>query len=318
MLKYIIIVLNLLLAASFCLAFNNDNDFRKYGFISEKNILIERSVWGYRLRYARQKANSYAYVLAKLPQTKDLQPEMDKISFRFKARLYPVDPNTRDMRRVIKAYVKASLGRTKDHKSKNGIISTPAFVVSAGEKLNKKTTHCSFPIQYSKRSDKISEPDQNVKDVTLLFRDTRPLPLNLFDYYDVEVTFDYPNKIVSFNSNGNKIILKDETMKVWNYYGLATLFSTLGYNKNTIIALEYEFTSIKIGRNITRVGSKDIKHVFPRLGCAYYQDLIERKKDVDAMYCLGMNYYEGTGGGEKDYYQAFKWFNLNIISYSIQ
>jgi len=296
--------------ANCCLAaFNNDSDFRKYGFITQKNIIIDRAIWGYRLAYSKKSPNTYAYVLAKVPLTENISSEMDKISFNFKARLYPVAPNTQGMRRVIKAYVKTSLGKTKARKHKNGVISTPAFVVCMNESLGRsKTAQRSFPIQYSKLSDKLPAPNKKGEAVTLLFRDTRLLPLNLFSNYDVEIIFDYRNKIVSFNCNGNKVILKDNFMKLWRYFGLATLFSTVGYNGNTIIELEYEFSSIKICRNVNRLDSEEKRFVFPRLDCAYYQELIKRKKDVDAMYCLGMNYYEGTGGAEKDYYQAFKWF----------
>lgn len=300
--------------ANYCLAaFNNDNDYRKYGFIKEENILIERSIWGYRLRYISRKANSYAYLMAKLPHVKDSHSELDKITFRFKARLYPVAPNTRDMRRVIRAYVKSSLGVTKEYKRKNGVISTPAFVVSARDNLSKKTSHRSFPIQYSKRSVEVLDPKHKPGAVILLFRDTRLLPLNLFRNYDVEISFDYPNKIVSFNSNGNKIILKSQSMTVWGYYGLATLFSTLGYNKHTVIAFEYEFTEIKTSTNVSPVNSKEEGQKFPRFSSAYYQELIEEKKDIDAMYSLGMNYYEGCGGSEKDYYQAFKCFEKSAM-----
>jgi TPR repeat protein len=310
MLKIIIIFLNVFLTANYCLAaFNNDSDFRKYGFITNKNIIIDRAIWGYRLAYSQKSPNTYAFVLAKVPQTKNVFFGTDKISFNFKARLYPVAPKTQGMRRVIKAYVKTSLGKTKARKRKNGVICTPAFVVCMNESLSRsKTAQRSFPIQYSKSSAELPETDKKKGSVTLLFRDTRLLPLNLFSNYDVEVVFDYRNRIVSFNCNGNKVILKDSFMKVWKYFGLATLFSTVGYNRNTVIALEYEFSSIKICRNVNRLDSEEKQAVFPRLNCAYYQELIEQKKDIDAMYCLGMNYYEGTGGAEKDYYQAFKWF----------
>jgi len=305
MTKFIIIFVNFILVVNCCPAISySDNDFRKYGFTEDRNILIEKSIWGYRLRYARQRANSYAYVLTKLPQKKDSAPQTEKISFYFKARLYPVDPNTHDMRRVIKAYVKTSLGKTKEKKEKTGVMSAPAFVVSTRDNLNKKG-HRSFPIQYSKRSDKLNARPQGV---TLLYMDKRLLPLNLFRYYDVKVTFDYQNRIISFNSNGNKIILKDNYMKVWDYYGLATLFSTVGYKKNTIIALEYEFTGIKTAKNIIAINSKEKQALFPKFGCKYYKTLIKEKKDIDAMYCLGMNYYKGRADAQKDYYQAFKYF----------
>ena len=313
MAKFIIIFLNVFLMANCCLAVFNANDYKKYGFIKEDNIRIERSIWGYRLRYISQKANSYAYLMAKLPQVKDSRPEPNKITFRFKARLYPVAPNTQDMRHVIKAYVKSSLGKTKEHARKNGVISTPAFVVSARDDLNKKSGHRSFPIQYSKRSIEELDPKHKPGGVTLLFRDSRLLPLNLFRNYDVEVSFDYPNKIVSFNSNGNKTIFKSQSMTIWGYYGLATLFSTLGYNKHTVIAFEYEFTEIKTSTNISPVNRNDTQKEIPRFSCAYYQELIEQKKDVDAMYSLGMNYYEGSGGAEKDYYQAFKCFKKSAM-----
>lgn len=57
-----------------------------------------------------------------------------------------------------------------------------------------------------------------------------------------------------------------------------------------------------------RLDGREIQSSFPRFECSYYKDLIEKKKDIDAMYCLGMNYYEGRGGADKDYYQAFEWF----------
>ncbi len=209
MLKFIIIFLNVFLITVYCLAdFNTNTDFKQYGFTADKNMLIERAVWGYRLRYLSKKANSYAYALAEIPQTLDSRPETEKISFHFKARLYPVAPQTHDMFRVIKAYVKTSLGKTKAHKRKNGEISTPMFVVSANDNINKKSVHRSFPLQYNKRSDESPELDLKKK-VTLLFRDSRLLPLNLFSNYDIEVIFDYANKIISFNSNGNKRILLD-------------------------------------------------------------------------------------------------------------
>jgi TPR repeat protein len=294
---------------NFCMALSySDNDYRKYGFIKQKDILIEKSIWGYRLRYAREKANSYAYVMAKIPEIRSSYPERGKISFRFKARLYPVAPNTDNMRRVIKAYVKASLGKTKEHKRKRGIISTPSFVVSTKESMHKKSEHSSFPLQYSKLSDEMPEPNEKGKKVILIFRDARLLPINFFSNYDVEVTFDYLNRIVSFNSNGNKVILRDMSLKIWKYYGFATLFSPLGVNKNTIIALQYEFSDIKIGRNVMSIKSEEKQFSPPRFDCDFYEDLIDRKKYIDAMYLLGMNYYEGLGGAEKDYYQAFKYF----------
>ncbi len=101
--------------------------------------------------------------------------------------------------------------------------------------------------------------------------------------------------------------MKDYSIRIWKYYGLATLFSPQGPNRNTVIALEYEFNNIKIGKNIIRLDNKKSQSAFPRFPCSYYKDLIEKEKDIDAMYCLGMNYYEGRGGAEKDYYQAFKW-----------
>lgn len=299
MLKIIIILLNVFLMAHYCLAVKTGTDFEKYGFSEDNNILIERAIWGYRLRYLSKKANSYAYVLAKIPQTLSSHPEKEKITFHFKARLYPVAPNTKDMHRAIKAYVKNSLGHTKVHKRKNGVISAPAFVVSANDNIKKKTVHSTFPVQYSKLSDELPEPNQKGKEVILIFKDSRLLPLNLFRNYDIEVTFDYLNRIVSFNSNGNKIILKDYSMHIWQYYGLATLFAPQGPGRNSVIALEYEFNNIKIGRNITRIDNKNYQNIFPRFTCTYYKDLIEKEKDIDAMYCLGMNYYEGRGALKK-------------------
>ena len=309
MLKTAIIFLNVFLAVNCCLAgIRTNTDFKKYGFCEDRNMLVERAILGYRLRYSSKRANTCAYVLAKIPQTLDFRPETEKITFRFKARLYPVNPNTQDMFRVIKASVKASLGKTKARKHKNGTISSPSFVVSTRDSINKKSVYRSFPVQYTKLSEE--RPEKNVKeeDVTLLFRDSRLLPLNLFSNQDIEVTFDYANKIICFNSNGNKVIIKDDVVQVWNYYGLATFFSTLGVNRTTIIALEYEFNSIKIGRNTVRIDDKEMQSIFPRYECAHYQDLIDKEEDVDAMYCLAMNYYEGRGGADKDYYEAFEWF----------
>ena len=308
MLKSIIFFFNVFLIVNYCLAASY-NDFRKYGYIAQNNTLIERAIWGYKLRYTKKTLNTCAYVLAKVPQSKNTSSKMDKISFRFKARLYPVAPDTQDMRRVIKAYVKASLGVTKKRKHKNGVICTPTFVVCMNENLSsRKNFRRSFPIQYSKRSDKLPVLNNKKEYTTLLFKDTRLLPLNLFCNYDVEIIFDYSNKIVSFNCNDNKVILRNNFMNVWKYFGLSTIFSAIGSNKNTIIALEYEFTNFKICRNTDRANRKKKETAFPRFDCAYYQELIKRKKDIDAMYCLGMNYYEGYGGVEKDYYQAFKWF----------
>ena len=309
MLKSIIIFLNVFLLSVSCLAaFDNDDDFRNYGFTVEKNARFNRAIWGYRLRYLNQRANTYAYLLGEIPQVRDSRAEMDKITFLFKARLYPVAPNTEDMRRVVNAYVKKSLGVTKEQKRQNGNVSTPAFVVSVRDNLSKKKEHRSFPIQYSKYSDIPPEPSQLDDKITLLFRDARLLPLNFFQNYDMEITFDYPNKIVSFNSNGNKVILKLDYMTVWQYYGLATLFSTVGYKRHSVIAFEFEFTNIKIARNISYIHDREKPKIFPRFRCEYYRELIKEKKDIDAMYSLGMNYYDGRGGAEKDYYQAFKWF----------
>ncbi len=314
MLKLIIIFSSGFLLANCCLAvFFVNNDFKKYGFTSHKNILLERADWGYKLRYSRETPNTYSYVLGKVPQAENFFSANGLVSFSFKARLYPVAPNTQHLRRIIKAYIKTSLGITKVRKVKNGIMCTPAFVVSMNDNLTKssatrKATHRSFPLQYSKRSADLPEKPKKGKGVTLLFRDTRLLPINLFQNYDMKVIFDYRNKIVSFNCNGNKVILKDDFLKVWKYFGLATLFSTIGVNQNTVIALEYEFTTIKTGGNERRFKNQEKQSVFPRLDCAYYQRLIDLYKDVDAMYSLGMNYYEGSGGAEKDYYQAVKWF----------
>ncbi len=311
--KAVIIFLSIFLTACCCPAVNTNTDFKKYGFCEGRNMLIERAIWGYRLRYSTKKANSYAYVLAKILQSPDSSHETEKITFRFKARLYPVAPNTQDMFRVIKAYVKTSLGNTKAHKHKNGIISSPSFVVSTKDSINKRSIHRSFPVQYIKLSDELPEQNARGKDVTLLFRDSRLLPLNLFSNQDIELTFDYANKIVCFNCNGNKIIIEDKLMPVWNYYGLATLFSPLGVNRTTVIALEYEFNSIKTGRNIARIDGREMQSVFPRYECSRYQDLIDKEKDVDAMYCLAMNYYEGRSGADKDYYKAFEWFKKAAI-----
>lgn len=314
MLKTVTIFLNVFLAADLCLAaIKTNTDFKKFGFCEDRNILIERAIWGYRLRYLNKRANNYAYVLAKIPQTLDSSPETERITFRFKARLYPVAPNTQDMFRVIKASVKTSLGKTKARKHKNGTISAPSFVVSANDNINRKSVHRTFPVQYTKLSEESPEQEVKKKDVTLLFRDGRILPLNLFANQDIEVTFDYKDKIVCFNSNGNKVIIKDDVMQVWNYYGLATFFSTLGANRTVVIALEYEFNNIKIGRNTMRMDGGEMQSFYPVYECSRYQELIDKEKDIDAMYCLAMNYYEGKGGADKDYYKAFEWFKKASI-----
>ena len=132
--------------------------------------------------------------------------------------------------------------------------------------------------------------------------------LNLFQTYAIKVIIDYKNNVVSYNCNGNKVILRDDSLPIWRYYGLATRFSTIGTNATSVIPLEYEFTTIKKSRNEMRGIQKEVPFVFPRFDCAHYQELIKNYKDVDAMYLLGMNYYEGAGGVRKDYCQAFKWF----------
>ncbi|MFA6715457.1 MAG: SEL1-like repeat protein [Victivallaceae bacterium] len=310
MLKTALVFLSFLSAGNWCLAgFNTDNDFTKYGFTEHRNILIDRSLWGYRLAYSKTSANTCAYVLAKIPTLEKSPLPVDKITFRFKARLYPVAPETKDMERVIKAYVKKSLGVTKVQKTQKGVMCAPLFVVSENNGVGKKGIHRVFPIQYSKRSDKVTEIKKAGDPVKVLFRDTRLLPVNLFRNREVEVVFDYLNNIVSYNCNGNKIILRDESvMNVWNYFGLATFFTPIGPKKTTVIALEYEFTSIKMCLNGKNIESGEDNGGFPRMKCSYYKDIIKKKKDIDAMYCLGLNFYEGKGGAEKDYYQAFKWF----------
>ncbi|MDD5599423.1 MAG: tetratricopeptide repeat protein, partial [Victivallaceae bacterium] len=308
--KTSLVFLSFLLTGNCCFAvFNTDNDFNKYGFTEHRNMLIDRSLWGYRLAYSKTSANTCAYVLTKIPKLEKSSVSIDKIAFRFMARLYPVAPETKDMERVIKASIKNSLGVTKVQKTQKGVMCAPAFVVTGNNNVGRKSVHRSFPIQYSKRSDQVTEVKKAGDPVTVLFRDTRLLPVNLFRNYEVEIVFDYLNRIVSFNCNGNKVILRDESvMNVWNYFGLATFFTPVGFNKTTVIALEYEFTSIKMCINGKNVESGEKTGGFPRMKCSYYKDIIDRKKDIDAMYCLGLNFYEGKGGAEKDYYQAFKWF----------
>ena len=314
--KIFVIILSLLLLTNFCRGeFNNDGDFRKYGFISSKNLLFKFGLWGYRMEYLKKNPNSFAYALGKIPIPKDSSSFESRFTFRFKARLYPVAPDTENLRRVIKAYVKNSLGHIKEHKHKNGVICSPFFVLAMQETIGRgKESHCGFPIQYNKISDDQPETRMKMKENgrTVIFRDTRLLPMNLFANYDVEVCFDYGNRIVSFNCNGNKVIIRHHLMKVWPYFGFATLFTPVGYKKHTVFALEYEFTNVKISRNDHPFGqvssNEKISEEFPRFKCDYYQDIIKRKDDVDAMFCLGMNYYEGTGGALKDYFEAFKWF----------
>ena len=324
--RILVIIMSLLLAPVFCNGeFNCDNDFRKYGFVSSKNLVFKFGLWGYRTEYLKDDPNSFAYVLGKIPNGrnnlsfKDKNSPFDgKITFRFKARLYPVAPDTEDLRRVIKGYVKNSLGKLKVVKHKNGIICSPSFVLSMQEMLgNGNESHCSFPIQYVKHSEIMPQikMKMNMKEIgrTIIFRDTRILPLNLFANHDVEVCFDYENHIVSFNCDGNKVILRNNLMKIWNYFGFATFFKPIGRNKHTVFTLEYEFTNIKISQNVQSSGNKVFPVKFPRFRCDYYRDIIKRKDDVDAMFCLGMNYYEGTGGALKDYFEAFKWFKKAAV-----
>lgn len=315
--KVFAIISSLLLLAGFCRGeFNNDGDFRKYGFVSSKNLLFKFGLWGYRTEYLKKSPNSFAYALGKIPFPKNDSAFEDKLTFRFKARLYPVAPDTEDLRRVIKGYVINSLGHIKEHKQKNGVICSPFFVLAMQETLGRgKESHCSFPIQYIKTSEDQPETRMNMKEKgrTIIFRDGRILPLNLFTNYDVEVCFDYGNKIVSFNCNGNKVILQHHLMKIWPYFGFATLFTPVGYKKHTVFALEYEFTNIKIDRNGPASVNEKTADDFPRFKCDFYRDIIKRKDDVDAMFCLGMNYYEGTGGALKDYFEAFKWFKKAAV-----
>ncbi|MDD5728307.1 MAG: hypothetical protein PHV59_07080 [Victivallales bacterium] len=301
----------LLLTADYCRAdFNTDNDFRKYGFVSSRNLLFRFGLWGYRTEYNSRTQNTLAYALAKTPLDKDRVPFDARISFRFKARLYPVAPDTQNLKRVIKADVKNSLGVIKTRKYQNGIVCSPAFVVAMQETLGRgKESHRSFPIQYSKTEDDLEEQERWKEGHTLIFKDTRLLPFNLFTNYDIEVCYDYANKIISFNCNGNKVIMQNNLMSVWRYFGLATLFSAIGRNKNTVFALEYEFTTIKVTVDGTASGISGPPPAPPRLNCDYYRDIIKKRKDdVDAMFCLGMNYYEGAGTVLKDYFEAFKWF----------
>jgi hypothetical protein len=312
MLKTAVVFSGFFLAGTCCLAvFNNDNIFEKYGFTEHRNMLINRALWGYRLAYSKTSVNSCAYVLEKIPKMEKSPIPIEQIAFRFKARLYPVAPETKDMERVIKAYVKNSLGVTKVQKAQKGVICSPWFVVSESNNIAKKTVHRSFPIQYSKRSDDVIEIKKTGDPVTVLFMDTRLMPVNLFQNYEIEVIFDYINKIVSFNCNGNKVILRDDAVtNIWNYFGLATFFTPIGANRTTVIALQYEFNSIKMRMNNETIANREPRSPsgFPRMKSSYYKEIIEEKKDIDAMFCLGLNFYEGRGGSDKDYYQAFKWF----------
>ena len=201
MLRLAVVFLILILGKNCCFAILIvTNDFDKYGFISHRNMLIERSEWGYRLRYSSKKANSCAYAMGKILQAGDFYSTSDEIAFSFKARLYPVAPNTQHLRKVIRAYIKNSLGQIIVRKIKSGTISAPAFVVSLSDNLSTPKSeqkviysdplhksrkvvtqngYRSFPVQYNKCLE-LSTEDKEDRDeweyINILFRDTRLMP----------------------------------------------------------------------------------------------------------------------------------------------
>jgi hypothetical protein len=87
--------------------------------VKYKDVKLQKTDWGYVVRYSRVKENEWAYILTKLPE------KYDRFSVRFKCRVYPVDPDTRNMYRVTNAYVISAFKKLKQWTSVNGIYNLP-------------------------------------------------------------------------------------------------------------------------------------------------------------------------------------------------
>lgn len=107
------------------------------------------------------------------------------------------------------------------------------------------------------------------------------------------LSFDSQDVIISEINNKN-LSISDQL-----YYGIATAQKTLG---------NFECSEISVSEGIDKTPTQ-ANCQYPRFISDHYRKLIKNYGDIDAMYWLGMNYYEGSHGELKDYYQAVYWFH---------
>jgi TPR repeat protein len=262
-----------------------------------KGIKLQPTDWGYVVCYnSPQKGR--AYILALLPE------KLNRFTLSLKCRIYPVDPDTRDFDRIFKAHVKESLGEVKVS-TRRSEYNQAGIALASGLEFFESSI---FIPGGAIHQEKVGIKQTLFDPITNIFNN---LPSTIMCFYriqDIRITIDKSRNIICKEENGRKYIFKDNFLNGlkgnWTYYGLTANFSHK--NKPLLIAPEFEFTKIDLIEDKDRLSTVPDR-IYPRYTSKDYLEKIKKDKNIDAMYWLGMNYFEGTGGVVKDYYEAFKW-----------
>ncbi|MCF6174939.1 MAG: sel1 repeat family protein [Victivallaceae bacterium] len=220
------------------------------------------------------------------------------LTFRFKTRLYPVDPQF-------------------SHKLQKNIDNYIYFLIAKDQNLHKQTMLFSldkpfrqpylyFNLPTGKKSDRTSSKANEkvkVKFNTIPITYWNNFCFDLYKLHDIKIIIyqDFRRVYLSID-HGDTVFEKRKSsiqIRPSNF---------IGYTKTkSYIQFKTELTAISITKGID-YDPVAVNVKYPRFSSGHYRKKIKKYNNIDAMYWLGMNYYEGSHGEIKDYYQALKWF----------
>ncbi len=317
--------------------------FKKYNITCDKNAELEETRWGYIHRYKKttlpsitrtsssnddedddededvERFGSYMGGEINYPasESKDRSRRItrrhsrnylgkdDVITFRFRTRLYPVDPETKYLEKIIRYDIDKGLAVFE------GIYCRPIVCFNKYEPDSgygeNKHDHNNTGI-WTAANGAIGKFNK-LSVMKKIYRDSKIYSQDLFGINDHKMVIDLKDRVLVHSRNGFKEIGKLKlTFPQLLYYATEIVLNPYKPKRKKCIALEYEYTKYSLWKGGSASNTRD-NLAYPRGDVKFNLDRIKKDKDIDAIYHLGRCYYYGTGGADKDYFRAFKYFN---------
>jgi TPR repeat protein len=218
------------------------------------------------------------------------------LTFRFKTRLYPVAPQfSRKLYKNINSYIRFFISEDQNLKQQNVIF-----------KLDNSFYHPRLRFYAFDKKQLLDNQPRMIK--------FKLIPLTYWDTFCFDLYKNHSIKIIADRDLDRVYISIDQGDAVWlkvrrsinlkgNYYGYTKIKGHVQFKT--------ELTPIIVTKGIDYTPVA-VEPKYPRFSSKHYRKKIKKYNDIDAMYWLGMNYYEGSHGELKDYYQAFYWLKKAV------
>ncbi len=286
-------ILAVLVLTACCALTAKSTDF-EFGMNIMEGVQVWQSWAGIRISIGGINSSDPKFLLAEVSQ-KELR--RNKImTFSYKYRIWPVKPrlndwritsNSTSVRNIMPIY---NPGRMISFYTVTGIPRKQRITVNDRDFSNSWNFEFDFAPFGNNRSELVYGP--------------AAMPLRFYKTYDVKITLDIANDVISFNIDDYKVIYRKKIAFYPNFYGFVqSPFVSVG--RSFYRVPDVEVMDFRVHYGLTDYQTREFQ--YPRFHVDDYLN-DRRMHKTENEFWAALCYYEGTHGAAKDYVLAAKMF----------